>query len=174
MRIPANRIGYIGWICTGIPTYTIDPQACAEGALDSSSEPFSLNNWKKLPMEMASARVNISFYPLTDLLVDLSTPGQRIYDLARECDISFDPFTGAFINLYQEFIDTGYEDRISDDCYEPGESYPNGYMNPKSLARLFQPPLPLPVFGAKKTSVVKDIECDESGMVTITKEEVLK
>jgi len=113
-RIPPDRPGYSGFACQGEFPYVIPPQAC-----------LPPSGYKYIPPNMACAAVNEAFENLSLLESDT-----RLHALKMACALDYDPFTGAFIDMAKAFLDNGLDPYIEHSCYEAGDEYAKGYMNP--------------------------------------------
>ena len=103
MRIPADRPGYDGYTCEGIPQDTLPPADC-------SAEPYY-----KLPGDAREWVANFSWENLSALETD-----PRLSAIRGMCGTIIDPFEGISVDLYTGFLDNGYAGFIPDDCYDPG------------------------------------------------------
>ena len=102
MRIPADRPGYDGYTCEGIPQDTLPPADC-------SAEPYY-----KLPSTI-KAWVSESVWENL-IKVELDS---RLVGIKDSCDGFVDPFDGVYADMYRSFVENGYAPVISDNCYPP-------------------------------------------------------
>lgn len=119
MRIEPNRPGYVGYACDGL-LYTIpNPMDCTE------------NMYTKLPARIEGFVGSVPYENLSAL-----ESNEHLEEIDKPCGVFFDPFTGAFVNLYQAYIDEDLDDYIKDACYTKStDKYGLGYTPPKPLIR---------------------------------------
>ena len=116
-RIQPDRPGYDGYECEGITYDIIDPIDC------------TVNFYELLPPNITGSQTNASYEDLSALETD-----PTLEAIHEACDLSFNPFTGTFIDMYQRFIDNTLDHYIADDCYETTTSvYGQGFLGPKPM-----------------------------------------
>lgn len=119
MRIAPNRVGYQGYTCEGIDYFMPEEPDCVN------------NKYNKLPAQMEGSVGSVPYENLSAIALNT-----HLEQVDKECGVFFDPFTGAFINMFDAFIEEHLDGYIEDECYNKATSkYSLGYAPPNPLLR---------------------------------------